>query len=152
MKASRLGPARLPGMGRVGAGTCTIFSQHRQDFLGRAVSMTFSFAVTISRMEEMSSSIRRKAPPQSAQMSPGSRLRRSRGIVSQTRGRRRGVFGGGLFSSLSLGSTVSPSSGGKALFSALAISSPSRTSSSCSISRWIFSELAPNFCFFSRAL
>jgi hypothetical protein len=34
----------------------------------------------------------------------------------------------------------------------LAISSPSNVSSSCSISRAIFSELAPNFCFFSRAI
>ena len=147
MKASRLGLARPPGMGRVGAGIYPIFSKHRQDFLGRAISMTFSLAVTISRMKEMSSSIRCKVPPKSAQMSPGSRVRPSRGIVSEARSLRRGVFGVVLFSSLSLGSTVSPSSGGKALFSSLANFSPSRTSSSCLISRWIFFELEPNFLF-----
>ena len=40
IKASRLGPARLPGIGRLGAGHWTIFSQHRQDFFSRATSIT----------------------------------------------------------------------------------------------------------------
>lgn len=37
----------LPGIGRLGAGTCTIFSQQRQDFVSRATSITFSLAVII---------------------------------------------------------------------------------------------------------
>jgi len=34
---SRFGPAMLPGIGRLGAGSCTIRSQRRQDFLIRAI-------------------------------------------------------------------------------------------------------------------
>jgi len=39
--ASRFGPAMLPGIGRLGAGSCTIRSQRRHDFLMRAIWTTF---------------------------------------------------------------------------------------------------------------
>jgi hypothetical protein len=94
MKASRLGPARLPGIGRVGAGHCTIFSQHRQDFFGRATSISFSRAVIMSRIWLTSSPTRRRAPPQSGPLSPGSSSCRSRGVSGVTPEWRHGAFSG----------------------------------------------------------
>jgi hypothetical protein len=47
----------LPGMGRLGAGSCTIFSQRRQDFLMRATWITFICAAIISNSSLTSSPI-----------------------------------------------------------------------------------------------
>ncbi len=153
MKASREGPAILPGIGRLGAGHCTIFSQQRQDFLSRATSITFNCAAIMSRIWLTSSPTRRRGPPHSAQVSPGSISRRSRGVSAETRGLRRGTDAGAVLSAGSRAETVSTlSSSGTAAISVWAICSPSSANSSCSISRATFSELAPNFCFLSRAI
>ena len=77
--ASRFGPAMLPGIGRLGAGSRTIFSQRRQDFLIRAIWMTFICAAIISSSSLTSSPTTRRSPPQSGQQLPGSSSRRSRG-------------------------------------------------------------------------
>ncbi len=53
----------LPGIGRLGAGSCTIFSQRRQDFLSRAICRTVSYATTRSRISLMSSPTSRRSPP-----------------------------------------------------------------------------------------
>ena len=55
MKDSSPGPAMLPAMGRLGAGHCTIFSQHRQDFFSLATSMIFNWAAIRSRISLTSS-------------------------------------------------------------------------------------------------
>jgi hypothetical protein len=47
----------LPGIGRLGAGSCTIFSQRRQDFLMRAIWTTFVCAAIMSRSSLTSSPI-----------------------------------------------------------------------------------------------
>lgn len=149
MCASRPGPTILRGIGRDGAGGWAIFSQRRQDFFSRAISITFSLAVISSRISLTSSPSRRRVPPQSGQSSPGSSTIRSRGVSSLTRGLRRRGFasdasGDGCPSASSPPSTAAPE--------AAATSRDSSASSSCSISRSIFSELAPNFCFLSRAI
>ncbi len=93
MNASRLGPAMLPGIGRLGAGVCTIVSQQRQDFLGRTISVTVSLAAIMSSISLTSSLIVRSGPPHAGQSSPGSNRTRWRGVASDTRGLRRGFFG-----------------------------------------------------------
>jgi len=45
------------GIGRLGAGSCTIFSQWRQDFLRRAISITFICAAIMPRISLVSSPI-----------------------------------------------------------------------------------------------
>ena len=102
--------------------------------------MTFSWAVIMSSNSLSSSPTTRKSPPQFGQLSPGSSSRHSRGVPSETRGRRRGFFRsasplGGAFA-------VSPSSCGLSSPSAMATCRSSSASSSCSISRSIFSEFA----------
>jgi|UPI000484B179 hypothetical protein len=145
MCASRPGPAMLRGIGREGAGVWVIFSHRRQDFFGRAVSITFSRALISSRISLMSSPTSRSSPPQSGQASPGSSTMRSRGVASETFGFRRMEEG-----SATAGSAFGSSSGSRA--AEAATSSASRASSSCSISRSIFSELAPNFWRWSLAI
>ena len=150
MCARRPGPTILRGMGRDGAGVWVIFSHRRQDFFSRAISITFSLAVISSRISLTSSPSSRRSPPQSGQASPGSSTMRSRGVSSLTRGfRRRGFCSDASVDGASGEASSSPS--GPAL-EAAATSRDSSASSSCSISRSIFSELAPNFCFLSRAI
>ncbi len=77
-------------------------SQRRQDFLIRAIWITFICAAIMSSSSLISSpvapemrigshafGVTRKSPPQSGQQVPGSSSRRSRGVASETRGRRR---------------------------------------------------------------
>ncbi|SLN77787.1 hypothetical protein ROG8370_03984 [Roseovarius gaetbuli] len=146
--ASRFGPAILPGIGRLGAGSCTIRSQRRQDFLIRAIWITFICAAIMSRSSLTSSPTTRRSPPQSGQQVPGSSSRRSRGVVSETRGRRRkaGV------SAASGDSSSCPSSMGASSFSATATNRSSSASSSCSISRSTFSEDLPKASFCNLAI
>ena len=82
----------LPGIGRLGAGVCTIVSQQRQDFLGRTISVTVSLAAIMSSISLTSSLIVRSGPPHAGQSSPGSNRTRWRGVASETRGLRRGFF------------------------------------------------------------
>ena len=70
---------------------------------------------------------------------------------SDTRGRRRMVFSGVLATGAA-GTAASTSSSGLVLFSAAAIKRSSSASSSCWISRSIFSEDLPKTCFFSLAM
>ncbi len=72
----------LPGIGGLGAGNCTIFSQQRQDFFNRATSMTFICAAIMSRISLASSPTRRNSPPQSGQQVPGSSPLGSRAALS----------------------------------------------------------------------
>jgi hypothetical protein len=138
-------------MGRLGAGSWTIFSHRRQDFFTRAISMTFSWAAIMSSSVLTSSPTIRSSPPQSWQRSPGSRVRRSRGVASDTRGWRRGGLGA-VDCSAPDASTGSVSSCGATEASAEATCRSSSASSSCSISRSIFSEVLPKACFFSLAI
>lgn len=138
----------LPGMGLLGAGSCTIFSQRRQDFFKRAICRTLSSAATRASISLTSSPTRGRSPPQSGQQVPGSSSRRSRGVVSDTRGRRRGLRSG--VSSLADAGASSAASAAGAL-SATAISRSFSASSSCSISRSTFSEDFPKAYFFSFA-
>lgn len=64
------------GIGRGGAGVCTMRSQSRQDFFGRWISTTFSLAAMKSRISATSSPTSRSTPPQ---RSPGSSTMVSRG-------------------------------------------------------------------------
>ncbi len=89
MLARRPGPAMLRGIGRAGAGVWVIFSHLRQDFFGRADSITFSRALITSRTSLMSSPTSRSSPPQSQEALPGSSTMRSRGVASETFGLRR---------------------------------------------------------------
>ena len=151
MWAKRPAPAMLPGIGRVGAATCTMRSQRRQDFLGRAIWTTFSCAAIRSSISLISSPTTRRSPPQSGQQLPGSSSCRSRGVLSETRGRRRD----GRSAVSSAGSKLAASgtpSGTAVSLSTEAISRSSSASSSCSISRSIFSEDWPKTCFFSLAM
>ena len=140
----------LPGIGRLGAGSCTIFSQRRQDFFSRAISRTFSCATTMSRISLTSSPTGRRSPPQSGQQVPGSSSRRSRGVDSDTRGRRRGLRS--AVSPVGVAGAALSSADGVVSPSAAAISRSSSASSSCSISRSTFSEDLPKACFFSFAM
>lgn len=141
----------LPGIGRLGAATCTMRSQRRQDFLGRAIWTTFNCAAIKSSISLTSSPTTRRSPPQSGQQLPGSSSCRSRGVLPETRGRRRD----GRSAASSAGSKPAASgvpSGTAVSLSAEAISRSSSASSSCSISRSIFSEDWPKTCFFSLAM
>jgi|GEM_PF-5969942 len=141
----------LPGIGRLGAGNCTIFSQQRQDFFNRATSMTFICAAIMSRISLASSPTRRSSPPQSGQTLPGSISLRSRTAFSDTRGRLRITFS--LEGSVDASGTISSSSSiGLVLFSDAAINKSSSASSNCWISRSIFSEDLPKACFLSLAM
>lgn len=66
MEASSPALAMLPGIGLLGAGSCTIFSQRRQDFFSRAIWRTFSCAMTMSSISLTSSSTSRRSQPQVA--------------------------------------------------------------------------------------
>lgn len=123
----------LLGIGRLGAATCTIFSQQRQDFFSRATSTTFICTAIMSRISLVSSPTRRNSPPHSGQQEPGSSSRRSRTALSETRGRRRMIF-----SDVSAKATTDASSSGSSigavLLSAAAINRSSSASANCSIS------------------
>lgn len=106
----------------------------------RAISITFNCAVIISSNSLTSSPTIRRSPPQSGHAAPGSSSRRSRGVVSETRGRRRGLCSTGSDTAED-GATVSSSSSGASSASATATSRSSSASSSCSISRSIFPSL-----------
>lgn len=151
MYARRPAPAMLPGIGRLGAATCTIFSQQRQDFFSRATSMTFICAAIMSRISLASSPTSRNSPPHSGQQEPGSSSRRSRTALSDTRGRRRMIFSD-AFARGTTDAASSASSTGAVLPSEAAINRSSSASSNCSISRSIFSEDLPKTCFFSLAM
>ena len=138
-------------------------SHRRQDFFTRATSITLICAAIMSSSSLTSSpscrrhasGMTRRSPPQSGQASPGSSSRRSRGVSFETRGRRRCFFSGVASASSAGGgpcSRASSSSGDVSSASAVATIRSSSASSSCSISRSIFSELAPNFCFLSLAI
>ena len=82
----------LPGMGLLGAGSCTIFSQRRQDFFKPRDLQDLE--LSRDQVEHLADILAHKtqvAPPQSGQQVPGSSSRRSRGVASDTRGRRRGL-------------------------------------------------------------
>ena len=156
-------PAMLPSIGRLGAGTCSIFSQVRrirrsssgrsprrtQDFFRRAISTTFICAAIMSGISLTSSPTRRRSPPQSGQQVPGSSSRRSRTAFADTRGRRR-MTPSAAISAGCAGAITSASMTGVASVSAIIRSSSA--SCSCSISRSIFSDDWPKACFLSLAM
>ena len=103
---------------------------------------TLSCAAIRSSISEQSSPITRSSPPQSGQQGPGSSSIRSRGVSGETRGRRRRGRPVASWATGAISGPTSPmpSSGTDVSRSALAISRSSSASSSCAISRSIFSD------------
>lgn len=145
----------LRGIGRPGAGSGTIFSQRRQDFLIRAIPTIVSSAASLPGNPRTVSPMTRTAPPLSGQGSPGSRARRSRGVLAAMRGRRRGFLSPAPSSAgaASAGAaSAGVSSGGVSSASARATCRSSSAGSGCPLSRPVFSGLFPKGCLFSLAI
>jgi hypothetical protein len=137
--ASRLGPAQALGITWKGAGAWLIVSQSRQENFSRTVSITFHRRGVVSSVCVTSSpSLRRRLPPQHAQVVGGSITTRSRGKWSGnvSRSARRRVKGRTVVVFAAACSAANSSS------VALAANS-SNSSANWSISRTDRSDLCP---------